>query len=91
VIANDDGPNSQLTQADYPHLVVVSDGDQHVARAMQVIHAGMAPGGGDTNAPTTFLIDGDATVRAVMRKDRYIARLSPDELLAAIDATWPPR
>jgi alkyl hydroperoxide reductase subunit AhpC len=80
-----------LTQADCPHLTVVSDQNQNVARAMQVIHAGAAPGGGDTNAPTTFLIDGDATVRAVLQKDRFIARLSPDDLLAAIDAAWPPR
>jgi len=80
-----------LTQADYPHLVVVSDQNQNVARTMQVIHARAAPGGADTNAPTTFLIDGNATVRAVLQKDRFIARLSPDELLAAIDAAWPVR
>jgi alkyl hydroperoxide reductase subunit AhpC len=78
-----------LTQADCPDVVVVSDRDQNVARAMQVIDAGAGPGGSDTNAPTTFLVDGDATIRAVLQKDRFIARLSPDELLAAIDVTWP--
>ena len=68
---------------------MVADPQQNVARAMQVIHAGAAPGGADTNAPTTFLVDDDATVRAVLQKNRFIARLSPDELLAAIDAAWP--
>jgi peroxiredoxin len=71
--------------------VVVSDSDQNVAKTMQVIHPGAARDGGDTNAPTTFLVDGAGTVRKVLRKDKFLARPSPEELLAAIDETWPAR
>jgi peroxiredoxin len=69
--------------------VVVSDHDQVVAKAMKVIHPGMAHDGSDTNAPTTFLVDGTGTVRRLLRKDQFLARPSPEELLAAIDETWP--
>ena len=88
VISNDDQPTAQATQADFPQLVVVSDRDQNMAKAMQVIHPGMAQDGGDTNAPTTFLVDGDGYVRWLARPQRIIARLSPKELLAAIDEIW---
>ena len=43
----------------------------------------------DTNAPTTFLVDGSGYVRWVYRPDRFIERLSADELLQAISETWP--
>jgi peroxiredoxin len=89
VISNDNQSASQATQAAFPHLVVVSDADQHMAKAMQVIHPGAALDGGDTNAPTTFLVDGDGYVRWLARPERFITRLSPGELLAAIDKTWP--
>ncbi len=85
VVSNDDQKTAQATQADFPHLVVVSDAAQNVARAMQVIHPGMGPGHTDTNAPTTFLVDGDGTVRWVYRPERFIVRLSPADLVAAID------
>lgn len=88
VISNDDQPTAQATQADFPHLVMVSDRDQNMAKAMQVIHPGMARDGGDTNAPTTFLVDGDGYVRGLVRLERFIVRLSPEELLAEIDAIW---
>ena len=84
-ISNDDQKTSQATQADFPHLVVVSDADQNMARAIEVIHAGMGPRGDDTNAPTTFLVDGKGAVRWFARRERFIVRLTPDELLAAID------
>lgn len=89
VVSNDDPHTAQMTQADFPHLVVVSDADENLAKAFDVIHAGMAPGGRDTNAPTTFLIDGDGVVRWLFRPDRFIVRLSAAEVLAAIDQTWP--
>jgi peroxiredoxin len=87
-ISNDDQATAQKTQADFPNLVVISDPEQKMANALQVIHAGMAPDGGDTNAPTTFLIDGTGYVRWLFRPDRFLARLSPSELVAAIDETW---
>lgn len=89
VIANDDQPTSQATQAAFPHLVVVADTDQHVARAVQVIDAGVGPGLTDTNAPTLFLIDGKGQVRWFARPAQFIVRLSPDEVLTAIDTNLP--
>jgi peroxiredoxin len=77
------------TQADFPHLVVVSDPERKLAEAVEVVHRRSAPGGGDTAAPTTFLIDGGGTVRWTFRPDRVLTRLSPSELLAAIDREMP--
>jgi peroxiredoxin len=88
-ISNDDQETAQATQADFPHLVVLSDKQQDLAKAIQVIHPGAGPTHDDTNAPTTFLVDGAGTVRWVFRPERFIERLSPDDLLAAIDRTWP--
>lgn len=87
-ISNDKPTTAQKTQTDFPHLVVVSDSDQNMAKALQVIHSGAGATGDDTNAPTTFLIDGDGTVRRMMRPERFLARYSPNEVLAAIDETW---
>lgn len=89
VVSNDDQKTARETKADYPHLMVVSDAKQNLAKAIQVIHAGMGPGGGDTNVPTTFLVDRTGTVRWFFRPDRFISRLSPDELLAAVDENRP--
>ena len=85
VVSNDDLDTARATQADFPHLVVVSDTDQRMASAMQVLHPGAGPNRDDTNAPTTFLVDGTGQVRWFFRPERYIARLSPGALLSAID------
>jgi peroxiredoxin len=84
-VSNDDQATSQLTQADFPHLIIVSDADQSMAKAMQTLHAGAGPDGSTTNAPTTFLLDGEGVVRWFRRPERFMVRLSPSELLAAID------
>jgi peroxiredoxin len=88
-ISNDDRPTAEATQRDFPHLSIVSDPDQDIAKAMQVIHPHMGPGATDTNAPTTFLVDGSGRVLWFFRPERFIARLGPDELLAAIDGHRP--
>jgi peroxiredoxin len=85
VISNDEQPIARKTQADFPHLVVVSDAQQNMAKALEVIHRGMAQDGSDTNAPTTFLVDGNGTVRWLFRPDRVSERLSPEEVLEAVD------
>jgi peroxiredoxin len=85
VISNDDQATARLTQADFPHLTVVADTEQKLAKALQVIQPGVGPGGTDTNAPTTFFVDGSGTVRWLFRPDRFIERISPDDLLAALD------
>jgi peroxiredoxin len=88
VVSNDDQATSKATKTKFPSLVVVSDADQNMAKAMQVIHPGMAHGGADANAPTTFLVDGAGYVRWLFRPDRFLVRLSAEELLAAVDETW---
>jgi hypothetical protein len=50
---------------------------------MDKVHHG--PKGEDTNAPTTMLVDGAGTVRWIYRADRFMVRLSPDELLKEVD------
>jgi alkyl hydroperoxide reductase subunit AhpC len=84
-ISNDNEHFAKMTQAKFPHLVIVSDTEQNIAKAMDVIHAGQGDDGGDTNAPTTFLVDGTGQVRWLYRPDRITDRLSPAQLLAAID------
>lgn len=85
VVSDDDPETARQTQADFPHLRVVSDSDQNLANAIQVIHTGAGRDGKDTNAPTTFLIDGRGVVRWFFRPDRFINRLPADELLQAVD------
>lgn len=90
-ISNDDEATAKLTQADFPHLVIVSDNEQSIAKAMQVIHPGAAADQSDTNAPTTFLVDGAGTVRWLYRPGRITDRIAPAQLLKAIDETLPTR
>ena len=73
------------TQADYPHLGVVSDEARGLSEAAGLIHPHAAPDGGDTDVPTTILVDRGGTVRWLYRSPSVIERLSPDEVLRAID------
>jgi peroxiredoxin len=89
VVSVEEREAAQATQADFPHLDVVSDADRNLADAVAVIHPHSAPGGGDTAAPTTILVDGSGTVRWTFRPDRVFTRLSPAQLLAAVDREMP--
>jgi alkyl hydroperoxide reductase subunit AhpC len=84
VVSNDSQAIAQKTQTDFPHLVVVADDRQSLAIAIGVLHPGMGPGGEDTNAPTTFLVDGSGNVRWWSR-NQIMVRLSPEEVLEAVD------
>jgi peroxiredoxin len=84
-ISMDKQQPAQETQGKFPHLSIVSDADQNLAKAVQVVQKGGAPDGGDTNASTTFLVDGTGQVRWFYRPSSLTAPLSPDELLKAID------
>lgn len=90
VVSNDDQEAARANQADFPHLLVVADTDEKLAKAVEVIHLGAGPKG-DTFAPTTFLIDGSGKVRWLFRPDHILERLKPAEVLKAIDDTWPPQ
>lgn len=76
---------ARQSQAEAPHLIVLSDSDRHLTNAAQVIHSRSSPTGGDTSAPTTVLIDTEGRVRWVFRPNRHIERISVVDLLAAID------
>ncbi|HVX16353.1 MAG TPA: hypothetical protein VHC22_34525 [Pirellulales bacterium] len=77
---------AQQTQADFPHLLVLSDEERGLSNAVQLIHPHSTPEGGDTSAPTTIIVDEQGTVRWLYRSPSAIARLSPDEVLEALDA-----
>lgn len=81
----EDVPTAALSQAAFPHLEVLADAGRGLSNPLQVIHPQSGPGGIDTSAPTTILIDGDGIVRWIFRPERHIVRLSPAELLAAVD------
>jgi peroxiredoxin len=89
VVSIEDPDAAKATQADFPHLVVVSDADRKLSGAIDVIHRHSAPDGGDTSAPTTILIDDKGTIRWTFRPDRVFNRLSPEQVLAAIDKEMP--
>jgi peroxiredoxin len=81
-----EGPDDvRKTQADFPHLTVLSDEGRGLSEAAGLIHPHAAPGGGDADVPTTILVDRQGTVRWLYRSPSVIARLSPEEVLQAID------
>jgi peroxiredoxin len=77
--------DARKTQADFPHLTVLSDEARGLSEAAGVVHPHAAPDGGDTDAPTTILVDRQGSVRWLYRSPVVIARLSPDDVLKAID------
>jgi peroxiredoxin len=91
VVASIEGQEQAAqTQADFPHLVVLSDQERSLAYAADVIHPHSAPDGGDSAAPTTVLIDRQGQVRWLFRPVRHLRRLSPAEVAAAVDQHLPP-
>jgi peroxiredoxin len=83
--------DAQKTQADFPHLLVLADHERGLSEAVELIHAHSAPDGSDTSTPTTILVDQHGTVCWLYRSGEVIARLSPDEVLQAIDQHLPRR
>src|SRR4051812_36582161 len=79
----DDLADSARTQQRFPHLTIVSDPGQGLARAADVVGPHHGPSGEETVSPTTVLVDRRGRVRWVFRPERYINRLSAAELLAA--------
>jgi alkyl hydroperoxide reductase subunit AhpC len=76
---------ARKTQQDFPHLTVVSDNAHDLSDAAALVHVGASPDGSDADVPTTILVDKQGAVRWIYRSPSVIARLSPDDLLAAID------
>ena len=70
-------------------LTVLSDEARKLSEAAALIHHHVTPDGGDADMPTTILVDRRGTVRWIYRSPSVIARLSPDEVLRAIDQHIP--
>jgi alkyl hydroperoxide reductase subunit AhpC len=85
VASLEDSETAQKTQTEFPHLVVLADHNRNLANAAEVIHGQSTPEGGDTSAPTTIIMGPDGKVRWIYRSPAAIARLSPDEVLRAIE------
>jgi peroxiredoxin len=85
VVSVDGHDDTRKTQADFPHLTVLSDEGRDLSNAAGLIHPHAAPDGGDADVPTTILVDRRGTVRWLYRSPSVIARLSPDDVLQAID------
>jgi alkyl hydroperoxide reductase subunit AhpC len=73
------------TQAQFPHLTVLSDQGRGLSEAAGLVHAGAGPDSSDTDVPTTILVDRQGIVRWLYCSPKLITRLSPDEMLQAID------
>lgn len=86
-ISNDGLPTAKMTQMTFPHVTVVSDEQQSMARGFGVIHPQAAPDGSDTTAPVVLIVDASGVVRAVLRTDRFITRPPAAQILNAIDTT----
>lgn len=71
------------------HLLLVLGLVLGLSDAVGLIHAHAAPDGSDTATPTTIVVDRHGTVRWLYRPGEVIARLSPDEVLQAIDVHIP--
>src|SRR3954453_12383526 len=86
IVVSVEGPDdARKTQADFPHLTVLADETRGLSEAAGLIHPHAAPDGGDADVPTTILVDRRGTVRWLYRSPSVVARLSPDEVLLAID------
>jgi alkyl hydroperoxide reductase subunit AhpC len=86
VASTENAADAKLTQADFPHLLILADTKLELIKALGVMDPRPAPvGGGSMAAPTTFLVDKNGVVRWIFRPSRVIERLSPTDLAAAID------
>jgi|SRR6516225_9898166 peroxiredoxin len=81
--------DAKKTHDQFPNLVVLSDEGHGLSDAAGLIHPHAGPGGADADMPTTILVDRRGNVRWVYRSDAVTARLSPDEVLKAVDQYMP--
>jgi len=77
--------DAKKTQTDFPHLLVLSDQGHQLTEAVGTMHTHAGPDGSDIDAPTTIVVDRRGTVRWLYRSPQVITRLSPDDVLAAVD------
>jgi len=89
VVSLESQEDAAKTREQFPHLLVVADSEGRLIAAANVLRAHAGPRGRDLATPNTVLVDRTGTVRWVFRSDSYLARLAPDELLAALDRAIP--
>jgi peroxiredoxin len=89
VVSVEGSDDARKTQSDFPHLTVLADQSRRLSEAAELIHPHAAPDGSDADVPTTILVDRQGNVRWLYRSPEVIARLSPDEVLQAIDQHIP--
>ena len=85
VVSADGTDMSQQTQARCPHLLVLADDKLGMIRAGGLVHEHAGPEGNDIAVPTTILLDRNGIVRWIYRSGQVVSRLSPDEVLQAVD------
>jgi peroxiredoxin len=84
-VSLDNREDTAKTAERFPHLVIVSDEEGNISGAAEVIGPHHGPDGKETLSPTTILIDRRGQVRGVFRPDRFVVRLTPEEVLARVD------
>lgn len=77
VVSVEGQDDARKTQADFPHLTVLSDEGYGLSEAAVLIHRHVAPNGTDADVPTTILVDRQGIVRWFYRSPSVIARLLP--------------
>ena len=81
--------DARKTQARFPHLLILADEGRGLSEAAGLIHPHEGPEGSDIDVPTTILVNRKGTVRWLYRSPKVIVRLSPDEVVQAIDEHMP--
>ncbi len=89
VVSMEGFEDARKTQAQFPHLVTLADEGRGLSEAAGLIHHQAAPDGRDADVPTTVLVDRQGIVRWLYRSPEVVARLSPDDVLRAIDQYLP--
>ena len=89
VISMEGLEEARKTQAQFPHLIVLADETRGLSEAAGLIHPHAAPDGQDADVPTTILVDRHGIVRWLYRSPAVVARLSPVDVLQAIDRYTP--
>ncbi len=81
--------DAKKTQEEHRDLRVLADKGMGLTDAVGVRHVHASPDGSDTDLPTTILVDRQGTVRWIFTPSMATERLSPDEVLQAIDQYLP--
>jgi len=89
VVSVEGTDDAKKTQTQFPHLLVLADQGKGLSRAAELLHANAGWDGSDVDAPTTILVDRQGAVRWFYRPPEVIARLSPEDVLQAIDQHMP--